>query len=174
MSKSTTLITGASSGIGLELARLFARHGYNLALVARSAHKLESLTLELKQAYAVEVAILPVDLSRAGAAQEVFEAVQARGLEIHTLVNNAGFGIHKPLAETDPAEIAQMLQVNITTLTELTRLFLPGMLARKSGRILNVGSTACFRPPYMAAYVASKAYVLRSAKGCLRSRAAAV
>jgi short-subunit dehydrogenase len=162
----TALITGASSGIGLELSKLFARDDYNLVLVARSTQKLESLAVELKQSYGVDVTVLPADLSRAGAAKEIFETLQVQGIDIHILVNNAGFGIHKLLAETDPDENVQMLQVNIITLTELTRLFLPGMLARKSGRILNLGSTGSFGPsPFMAAYVASKAYVLSFSEG---------
>jgi len=166
MTDKTTLITGASSGIGLELCRLFARDGYNLVLVARSTQKLESVASELRQAHGVEVTVLTADLSRAGAAKEVFDAVLARGIDIHILVNNAGFGIHRPLAETDADEMIQMLQVNMVTLTELTRLFLPGMLERKSGRILNVGSTGSFGPsPYMAAYVASKGYVLSFSEG---------
>ncbi|MBN1665437.1 MAG: SDR family oxidoreductase [Anaerolineales bacterium] len=166
MKKQIALVTGASSGIGLELSRLFARDGYDLVLVARSTQKLESLASELKQAYGVDVTVLSVDLSRVEAAKEVFEAVQSQGLNIHILVNNAGFGIHKLLVEADVDEMTQMLQVNIVTLTELTRLFLPGMLALKSGRILNIGSTGSFAPsPYMAAYVASKAYVLSFSEG---------
>ena len=166
MKKQTALITGASSGIGLEFSKLFARDGYDLVLVARSTQKLEALASELKQAHGVQVIVLPVDLSQAGAAQKVFDTVQARGLDIHTLINNAGFGVHKPLADADPQETAQMLQVNIVALTELTRLFLPGMLARKAGRVLNVGSTGSFAPaPYMAAYAASKAYVLSFSEG---------
>lgn len=166
MSNMTALITGASSGIGLELSRLFARDGYSLVLVARSTEKLEALAVELKQTHGVDVSILTADLSQAGAAKEIFGAVQARGIEIRVLVNNAGFGIHKRLAETDPDENTGMLQVNMVALTELTRLFLPGMLARKFGRILNVGSTGSFSPsPFMAAYVASKAYVLSISEG---------
>jgi short-subunit dehydrogenase len=166
MKKQTVLITGASSGIGLELSRVFARDGYDLVLVARSTQKLAALASELKSAHRVNVVVLPVDLSQAGAAKEVFASVQAQRLAIHILVNNAGFGIHKPLVDAEPFEMMQMLQVNILALTELTRLFLPGMLERKSGRILNVGSTGSFAPaPYMAAYAASKAYVLSFSEG---------
>lgn len=166
MKKQTVLITGASSGIGLELSKLFARDRYDLVLVARSTQKLETLASELKLAYGTKSVVLPADLSQAGAAQEVFESVQASQPDIHILVNNAGFGVHKPLAAADPYEMIQMLQVNIIALTKLTRLFLPGMLARKSGRILNVGSTGSFAPaPYMAAYAASKAYVLSFSEG---------
>lgn len=166
MNKLTALITGASSGIGLELSKLFAGDGYNLVLVARSTQKLESLAAELRRAYTVEVLVLPADLSKPGATDEVFQALQSRGVQIDALVNNAGFGIHEPLAQADPATITQMLQVNITALTEMCRLFLPGMLVRKQGRILNVGSTGSFAPgPFMAAYLASKAYVLSFTEG---------
>jgi short-subunit dehydrogenase len=161
MTQPTALITGASSGIGLELARLFARDGFHLVLVARSRQKLESLASELKQAHGVSVTVLTSDLGKAGAAREVFQAVQSQDIQVDVLVNNAGFGVHGALADTDPDETLQMLQVNVTALTELTRLFLPGMLARKQGRILNVGSTGSFAPgPLMAAYAATKAYVL--------------
>lgn len=161
MNKSTALITGASSGIGLELSKLFARDGHNLVLVARSTKKLESLASELQQVYQVDVTVLPTDLSKPGAAGEIFQAIQDKNIQIDVLVNNAGFGIHQPLVKADLSETVQLLQVNVIALTELTRLFLPGMLARKNGRILNVGSTGSFAPvPYMTAYGASKAYVL--------------
>jgi short-subunit dehydrogenase len=161
MTKQIVLITGASSGIGLELSRVFAQNGYDLVLVARSIQKLEALASELKKAHGSDVTVLPFDLAQAGAAQQVFNTVKSRGLDIHILVNNAGFGIHQPLAQSDPLELNQMLQVDVVALTELTRLFLPAMLARKSGRILNVGSTGSFAPaPLMTVYAASKAYVL--------------
>lgn len=164
--KQTTLITGASSGIGLEFCKLFARDGYNLVLVARSTQKLESIALELRQAHGVDVTVLTEDLSQPGAAKKVFDVVQGRGIDIDILVNNAGFGIHRLLVETELDEVVQMLQINMVTLTELTRLFLSGMLRRKFGRILNIGSTGSFGPsPFMAAYVASKGYVLTFSEG---------
>jgi hypothetical protein len=166
MNKQTALITGASSGIGLELSKLFARDRHHLVLVARSTHKLESLAVELRGAHGIDVMVLPADLSIPGAAGEVFRAVHVQNIQVDVLVNNAGFGIHEPLIKADLNETAQMLQVNITALTELTRLFLPGMLARRQGRILNVGSTGSFAPgPFMAAYLASKAYVLSFTEG---------
>lgn len=166
MNNSTALISGASSGIGLELSHLFARDGCDLVLVARSASRLESLASELEQAHGVSVTVLPADLGRPGAAREVFRAVQSQDIQIDTLVNNAGFGVHSNLAEADLDETVQMLQVNMLALTELTALFLPGMLARKSGRILNLGSTGSFAPaPFMSAYAASKAYVLSFTEG---------
>jgi short-subunit dehydrogenase len=166
MSDKTALITGASSGIGLELSKLFAKDGYNLVLVARSAQKLESLASELKQAHGVDVTVLPADLSKVGAARQVFQAVQSRNIRIDVLVNNAGYGIHEPLCETCLDDTLRMIQLNVGALTELTGLFLTGMKTRKSGRILNVGSTGSFAPaPYMAAYAATKAYVLSFTEG---------
>jgi uncharacterized protein len=166
MTNLTALITGASSGIGLELSKLFARDGYNLVLVARSTQKLEALAAELRRAHNADVIVLPADLSRPGAAHEVFQATREQNIQIDVLVNNAGFGLHGPLVKADLNETIQMLQVNVLTLTELTRLFLPDMLARRNGRILNVGSTGSFAPgPFMAAYLASKAYVLSFTEG---------
>ncbi|MBN1427268.1 MAG: SDR family oxidoreductase [Anaerolineae bacterium] len=159
--KQTALITGASGGIGYELSKLFAADGYNLILVARSTDKLDKLAAELTQAHGINVVVLSKDLSDPKAPTDIFEAVEARKLQVDVLVNNAGFGIQKPFAGADMVETLQMIQLNVITLTMLTRLFLPGMLARKSGRILNIGSTGSFAPvPSMAAYGATKAYVL--------------
>jgi short-subunit dehydrogenase len=161
MSTKTALITGASSGIGLELSKLFAADGYNLILVARSAAKLDQLAAELTQKDKIRVICLPKDLSSPTAAREIFEAVQAQGSPVDVLVNNAGFGVLGPFAEANLDEALQMLNLNIVALTVLTRLFLPGMVARKAGRILNIGSTGSFSPvPLMAVYGATKAYVL--------------
>jgi hypothetical protein len=161
MSPQTALITGASSGIGLELSKLFAADGYNLILVARNAAKLEQLAAELRQKHGSTVIVLPKDLSDPRAAEEVFAAVQAYGLQVDALVNNAGFGVLGPFAQSSHNEAMQMIQLNITALTALTHSFLPGMITRKQGRILNVGSTGSFAPaPLMAVYGATKAYVL--------------
>jgi uncharacterized protein len=155
------LITGASSGIGLELAKLFARESHDLALVARSYDTLKAVAEDLQQTYGVQVKFYAKDLSVSSAPEEIFEALQSEGGNIDVLVNNAGFGWRGEFASMDLADALEMIQVNITTLTHLTRLFLPGMIARKRGKILQVASTAAFQPgPLMALYYASKAYVL--------------
>lgn len=157
----TALITGASAGIGLELAHCFARHGHPLVLIARSQEKLARLAAELKQKYGTETLVLPKDLSRPGSAAQVFGELQSRGVRIDILVNNAGVGMYGFFHDGEPAQQADMMQLNMNTLTELTRFFLPSMLKNKSGKIMNVASTAAFQPgPFMAVYYATKAYVL--------------
>ena len=159
--KHTALITGASGGIGYELAKLFAADGHNLVLVARSAGKLNDLAAELTRAHSVAVTVLPADLSDPAAPAEIFAQLQAQGLTIDFLVNNAGFGATGLFAQADLTEQLQMMQLNMVSLTHLTRLLLPGMLERGFGRVLNVGSTGSFAPgPLMAVYCATKAYVL--------------
>ena len=155
------LITGASSGIGLELAKLFARESHDLALVARSYDTLKEVAQNLQQTYGVQVKFYAKDLSVSSAPEEIFEALQSEGGNIDVLVNNAGFGWRGEFASMELTDALEMIQVNITTLTHLTRLFLPGMIQRKRGKILQVASTAAFQPgPLMALYYASKAYVL--------------
>ena len=155
------LITGASSGLGLEFAKLFARESHDLALVARSHDKLKNIAEELQQMYGVQVKFYTKDLSISSAPEEIFEALQSEGGNIDVLVNNAGFGWRGEFAHMELTDALEMIQVNITTLTHLTRLFLPGMIERKRGKILNVASTAAFQPgPMMATYYASKAYVV--------------
>lgn len=155
------LVTGASGGIGYELCRQFARNGFNAVLIARDAGRLSEVARELGDRYHVQTVILPKDLSDSAAAGDIYRAVNNRDLEIDVLVNNAGFGDLAPLAEAELEVQRQMVQVNVGTLVELTRLFLPGMIRRKSGRILNIGSTGSFAPvPYMAVYGATKAFVL--------------
>jgi short-subunit dehydrogenase len=159
--RKTALVTGASSGIGLELARIFAREGYNLVLVARNADRLRQLASELEKAHGARSLILATDLTEPGAAAYVLDQTTRAGLQLDVLVNNAGFGQYGLFVENDLEECLRQIQLNITTLTHLTRLYLPGMIERKSGRILNVASTAAFQPgPLMAVYFASKAYVL--------------
>lgn len=159
--RQTTLITGASSGIGRDLAELFAQAGDNVVLVARNADRLGHLATELQTRFKVGAVAVPIDLADPAAPEELFHLMHEQGIDVDTLVNNAGFGTHGPFAQADPHEQLQMLQVNVVALTALTRLFLPAMVRRKRGRVLNVASTAAFQPgPLMAVYYASKAYVL--------------
>jgi short-subunit dehydrogenase len=159
--RQTALITGASFGIGLEFARIFAREGYNLVLVARSADKLRQLASELEKAHGTRSLILATDLTEPGASAYVLDQTTRADIQVDVLVNNAGFGQYGLFAENDLEECLRQIQLNVTTLTHLTRLYLPAMIARKSGRILNVASTAAFQPgPLMAVYFATKAYVL--------------
>lgn len=157
----TALITGASSGIGRELARVFAAHGHHLVLVARNKERLEALADELERRHDVRVAVLLKDLTASRAPDEIFEKIKETGLQIDILVNNAGFASSGPFYAIDAQKDLDMIQLNVTALVLLTRLFLPDMVTRKSGRVLNVASTAAFQPgPYMATYYATKAYVL--------------
>lgn len=159
MARGTALVTGSSSGIGAELARLCAADGYNLVLVARRADRLESLGAELARAHEIQARALPADLADPAAPEAIFRAMAETPVDI--LINNAGFAVHGPFAEVDWERQARLLQVNMVALAHLTRLFLPHMLTRRSGRILNVASTAAFFPgPLMATYYASKAFVL--------------
>ena len=156
----TALITGASSGIGLELARLHASRRGDLVLVARSRDKLDALKRELETRWGIRVTVIAEDLAAPGAAQRVFEQTQAQGLAIDLLINNAGFGGHGLFHEQRLRDAQAMMQVNMGALTELTRLYLEGMVQRRRGRILNVSSTASFMPgPLQAVYYATKAYV---------------
>ena len=155
------LITGASSGIGRELATLFARDGHGLVLIARDQASLARIGGELTREYGVAVEVIAQDLSRPNAAIEIYRELKRLSIEIDVLVNNAGFGTYGVFADADPGIELQMLQLNIVSLTQLTRLFLKEMLAKRDGKILNVASTAAFQPgPLMAVYYASKAYVL--------------
>jgi short-subunit dehydrogenase len=157
---STVLITGASGGIGYELAKLFARDHHNLVLAARSADKLAQLATELRT-QGVTVKTVPLDLSTPLAPKFLFDQLQIEGVAVDILINNAGFGAFGEFAQMSNDEIFGQIQLNITALTELTRLFLPAMLARHGGRIMNVASTAGFQPgPLMAVYYATKAYVI--------------
>ena len=159
--KATVLVTGASSGIGDELAKLFARDGYRLVLVARDAAKLTAVAQELRQRYSADAVVLSKDLALPASPDELLGELRARAMPVDVLVNNAGFGSHGLFAESDLPEQLRMIQVNVTALTHLTRVLLPGMLERGWGRILNVASTAAFQAgPLMSVYYASKAYVL--------------
>jgi uncharacterized protein len=161
MSTETVLITGASSGIGCELARLFAADKSDLVLVARRQEKLDQLAAELYRKHGVQVRVLTRDLTDPHSPQAIFDALAAESVTVDVLVNNAGFGAAGSVADLPLEKQRDMIQVNITALTHLARLFLPGMIERRSGGILNVGSTAGFQPgPYLAVYYATKAYVL--------------
>lgn len=161
MATLATLITGASSGIGAELARLLAAEQQTLVLVARRQEKLEALAAELKQKHGLTVHVLSADLEQPAAASRLLAQVTELGLSVDTLINNAGFGINAEFAEHTADRVTAMIQLNITALTELTHGVLPGMLQRQQGRIMNIASVAAFQPcPRFAEYGASKAYVL--------------
>ena len=157
----TALITGASSGIGMELAKLHASRGGHLVVVARNEARLQQLKDTLEQQYGIRVLVIAKDLTRSEAPQEIFDTVQRENITVDYLVNNAGFGDHDLFVNADWEKQYDMITLNITALTHLTKLFLTGMVNRKSGRILNLASTAAFQPgPTMAVYFATKAYVL--------------
>src|SRR5579872_5627834 len=158
MPKGTALITGASEGIGADIARLCAADGYDVILVARRASLLAELAADLSHSQGIAARALPVDLADPAAPEVIFEQTRADNVEL--LINNAGFGIRGPFVETDWDAESRLLQVNVIALMRLTKLYLPGMVRRRSGRILNVASTAAFVPgPFMALYYASKACV---------------
>ncbi len=161
MAKQTALITGASAGIGMELAKLFAADAVDLVLVARRQEKLEKLAHELAEQHRVNVRVVAVDLSDSAVPIRIERELADAGVTVDVLVNNAGFGANGPFHELPIERQMSMVQVNVVALTHLTRLFLPGMVERQRGGVLNVGSTAAFQPgPYMAVYFATKAYVL--------------
>jgi uncharacterized protein len=155
------LITGASAGLGLELAKLFAKDKVDLVLVARRRDKLDALASELSKEHGVKVHVVAADLTDHAAPKAIFDQVTALGVPVDYVVNNAGFGSNGAFVELDAKREVEMVEVNVTALLHLTRLFLPGMVQRKRGRVLNVGSTAGFFPgPFMATYFATKAFVL--------------
>lgn len=155
------VVTGASSGIGKELAKLCAKSGYDLVLIARSREPLEALADEIQKDFRRHSIVIPKDLSRLGAAIELYNETEAVRGDIHILINNAGFGVQGLFIESDLSRQMEMLYLNCGALTELTHLFGKDMSARRDGYILNVASTAAFQPgPLMAVYYASKAYVL--------------
>ena len=156
--KETALITGASSGIGLDLARLFAKDGNDVILVARSEGKLRGIAADFERDFGVTAHVIVADLAKPDAPQTL---VAQLPVDVDVLVNNAGFGVTGPFVETDLAKELEMIQVNVVALTHLTKLLLPPMIGRRRGRVLNVASTAAFQPgPLMAVYYATKAYVL--------------
>lgn len=159
-SNKTALITGASSGIGKELAQIHAARGGNLVVVARSEQKLNQLKSELEREYGSTVMVIVQDLTQPDAPQNVFDTVTNAGVQVDYLINNAGFGGHGLFHEREWESDLSMIQLNVVALTHLSRLFLPAMVQRNSGRILNVSSTASFTPgPLQAVYFATKSYV---------------
>ena len=155
------LITGASSGIGYELAKLFAEDNKNLVLVSRNKIKLEQIKIEIEDRYHNIVKVLPKDLSSPQAPLEIFSKLEPDDIDVDVLINNAGFGIYGLFSETDLQKELEMIQVHISSLTHLTKLFLGKMLENKSGKILNVSSALAFvAVPMLSVYSASKAYIL--------------
>lgn len=161
-----TLLTGASSGIGYELAQEFAKHKHHLILVARSTQKLEELKSEIEKKYEVVAEVISLDLSQPESADQLYKIVQEKNLKVDILVNNAGFGEHGLFVSSKLNRNEDMIVLNILTLTKLTHLFVQDMLKCKRGRILNVASTAAFQPgPLMTVYYATKSYVLSFSEG---------
>lgn len=157
----TALVTGASTGIGAVFAHELAARGAHLILVARSEGKLRALATEISAAHGVRVDVLPVDLARPGAGEDLADRVAASGRTVNVLINNAGFATHGDVQDADPARLLEQIQVNCAAVVDLTARFLPAMTARRSGAIINVASTAAFQPiAHMAVYAASKAFVL--------------
>lgn len=157
----TALVTGASSGIGLELARIIARDGLDLVLVARRRQKLEAVARELSVTHGVSARVIAKDLAQRTSPAEIAEELEDERVTIDVLVNNAGLGVYGRFWKTDLTRQLEVVEVNLVALTDLTGRFLPGMVARGCGRIVNVASTAAFQPgPHMAVYYATKAYVL--------------
>lgn len=161
MDQGRVLITGASYGLGYELAKLYARDGHDLILVARTRERLEAVAAEIRDSSSVSVTVIDKDLARHESARELFEQVKTEKLDIDVLVNNAGFGTYGRFSDTDLAEEERELQLNMITPTQLTKLFLPQMIAKGRGHIVNMASMAAFLPgPYMTIYFATKAYLL--------------
>lgn len=157
----TALITGASDGIGLELARIHAQNGHRLILAARRLDRLQKLCEELLHQNPIEVCCIGIDLSKPNAATDLYQQVLSLGWKVDFLINNAGVGVYGEFAACDWSKTAAMIDLNVCSLTQLTHLFLPDMIRQGGGRIMNVASTAAFQPgPGMAVYFATKAYVL--------------
>lgn len=155
------LVTGASAGLGVEFARQWAERGADVVLTARRLDRLETLAADLENRYGITAHAIAADLAEPGAATALRAEINARGLTVQTLVNNAGFGSHGAFADQDPSQVTEMIRLNIVALTELTRAFLPGLAADGRGALVNVASAAAYQPtPAMAVYGATKAFVL--------------
>lgn len=156
-----TLITGASSGIGKELAEIAAREGHNVILVARDEAALTTVAKDLAKRYGIDAIVLVSDLTKQQSPQQIFDTITSKKVVVDTLINNAGFGDYGDFVQSDRVAQLGMINLNVRALTELTHLFLPAMVRRKTGYVMNLGSVAGFLPgPYMSVYFASKAYVL--------------
>jgi short-subunit dehydrogenase len=163
------LVTGASSGIGRELARLLARDGHDLVLVARNVQRLEQVAEQLGTGCGIQTRVLPADLAEPTSPEVLFTELRRSSIEVDVLVNSAGFGLFGPCADSDLTAELCMMRVNMLALTHLTKLLLPGMLERGQGRILNLASTAAFQPgPLMAVYYATQSYVLSFSEALAR------
>ncbi|RDI41427.1 SDR family NAD(P)-dependent oxidoreductase [Falsibacillus pallidus] len=161
MRNETVLITGASNGIGLDLAEIFSEKSYTVVMVARSGKKMETIAAELREKYKNDIMVIEKDLSLSDAPQELYNELKLRGVSVDVLINNAGFGLFGEFADTDLQKELNMIQLNISALTAMTKVFSEDMIKRKNGKILNVASTAAFQAgPLMAVYYATKAYVL--------------
>jgi hypothetical protein len=159
--RETALVTGASEGIGYELSKLFARDGYDLVLVARNEKKLNQISDDFSSTYGVSAKVIVKDLSKSTAPDELYDELKRDGVEVDVLVNNAGYTIYGPFAETDISKELEMLQVLLLTPTRLTKLFLKDMLKKDRGKIMNLGSVASFMTfPLSSVYSAAKAYIL--------------
>lgn len=159
--RETALITGATSGIGNDFARIFAERGYDLFLASRNREKMDGIRKKFAELYGITVTTMPIDLAKPSAARKVYEETVSQGIEIQVLVNNAGFGIAGLHTDLDMGNVEEMIQLNVTTLTQLCSLFGQEMKRKKKGYILNIASTAAYQPaPYIAAYGATKSYVL--------------
>lgn len=159
--RKTALVTGGSGGIGLEIAKELARKGFDITLVARRRDALEAAAGQLEGKFGIKAHVFAADLRRTDAPEQIYDFLHNENVPIEVLVNNAGFGLGGEFSETELTRELEMIQVNIGALTHLTKLFLPPMVRQRSGRVLNVASTAAFQPgPLMAVYYATKAYVL--------------
>lgn len=154
------VVTGASGGIGYELALICAQNGYDLVLAARSQDKLEKIKADLEATHQIKVHVFAADLSEMGQPEKLYKYCHIHHVPVELLINNAGYGDYQPVVQAHPETLSNMLHLNIIALTELTTLFAKDMVKNKNGKILNVASTAAYQPvPRLAAYAASKAYV---------------
>jgi uncharacterized protein len=160
------LVTGASSGIGVDLARAVARRGWNVILTARREDRLRALQAELRERHGVAAVVVPLDLASPEGRRDLFRWLEEAGREVDLLVNNAGIGDYGPFVESDRSRVLGIVELNVVALTELTHHLLPGMVRRRRGWVLNVASSAAFQPgPLMSVYYATKAYVLSLSEG---------